>query len=110
MLGYVAQEFTPPNTVYVNQKVPSQLWVPGSYTISFSSHGVFSLLKIHIRSENHQPFLNSEVGYGEEWGRHTHTQRGNSQIQNTQKTTQKRPLQGLYWYGVTYQGEVPGWC
>ena len=35
---------------------------------------------------------------------------GNSQIQNTQKTTQKCPLQGLYWYGVTYQGEVPGWC
>ena len=68
MLEYVAQEFTPPNTVYVNQKVPSQLWVPGSYTISFSSHGVFSLLKIPIRSENHLPFLNSEVGYGEEWG------------------------------------------
>lgn len=85
-MEYLAQELTPPNTVYANQKVPSEFWVPGSHTISFSSHGVFFLLKVPIRSENHLPFLNSEVGYGEVWERHTHTQRGNSQIQNTQKT------------------------
>jgi len=69
LLEYLAQELTPPNTVYANQKVPSEFWVPGSHTISFSSHGVFFLLKVPIRSENHLPFLNSEVGYGEVWER-----------------------------------------
>ena len=65
MLEYLAQEFTPPNTVYVNQKVPSEFWVPGSHTISFSSHGVSFLLKIPIRSENHLPFLRLAMGkYG----------------------------------------------
>ena len=65
LLEYLAQEFTPPNTVYVNQKVPSEFWVPGSHTISFSSHGLFFLLKIPIRSENHLPFLRLAMGkYG----------------------------------------------
>lgn len=36
VLEYLAQEFTPFNTIDTDQKVPSEFWVPGVHTISFN--------------------------------------------------------------------------
>lgn len=90
-LEYLAQEFTLLNTVYINQKVPSEFWVPGLHTISFNSHGVFFLLKIPVRPEGHLPFLNSQVGFGEGRG-DTPILRGETPKSKTNRKPHKHSL------------------
>ena len=90
-MEYLAQEVTLLNTVYVNQKVPSEFRVPGLHTISFNSHGVFFLLKIPVRPEGHLPFLNSQVGFGEGRG-DTPILRGGIPKSKTNRKPQKNTL------------------